>query len=157
MKKDSVRSFVTTHACKHVVLSALLLSAFLIGSPLSTNADILSTQAVQQNGIVKGKVVDHNGEPIIGAAVKVMGTDRGTVTNLDGEFTLEGVNTGKLNISYVGFGTKEVSFRAGETLSASAQSRQRAASSSKCNLLSIFSMLNGFGCEYLYNINNFSF
>ena len=117
MKKDSVRSFVTTHACKHVVLSALLLSAFLIGSPLSTNADILSTQAVQQNGIVKGKVVDHNGEPIIGAAVKVMGTDRGTVTNLDGEFTLEGVNTGKLNISYVGFGTKEVSFRAGETLS----------------------------------------
>ena len=53
MKKDSVRSFVTTHACKYVVLSALLLSDFLIGSPLSTNADILSTQAVQQNGIVK--------------------------------------------------------------------------------------------------------
>ena len=42
MKKDSVRSFVTTHACMHVVLSTLLLSAFLIGSPLSTNADILS-------------------------------------------------------------------------------------------------------------------
>ena len=116
MKKDSVRSFVTTHACKHVVLSALLLSAFLIGSPLSTNADILSTQAVQQNGVVKGQVVDHNGEPIIGATIKVVGTDRGTVTNLDGEFTLEGVNTGKLNISYVGFGTKEVNFRAGETL-----------------------------------------
>lgn len=116
MKNDYLGNNGKACALGRGLFSAFLLSAFLIGSPQTMFAGTTGMQAVQQNGVVKGQVVDHNGEPIIGATIKVVGTDRGTVTNLDGKFTLEGVNTGKLNISYVGFGTKEVNFRAGETL-----------------------------------------
>ena len=116
MKNDFLRINGKACALKHKLFSAFVLSAFLIGGPQTVFAGTTGMQAVQQNGVVKGQVVDHNGEPIIGATIKVIGTDRGTVTTLDGAFTLEGVNTGKLNISYVGFGTKEVNFRAGETL-----------------------------------------
>lgn len=116
MKNVFFRSCGKARASWHRLFSAFLLSAFLIGGPQTVFAGAHGVQAVQQNGTVKGQVVDHNGEPIIGATIKVVGTDRGTVTNLDGQFTLEGVTAGKLNISYVGFGTKEVNFRAGETL-----------------------------------------
>ena len=93
-----------------------LVSALAIGCPQASFADTNDVNAVQQTGDVRGKIVDHNGDPIIGATVKVSGTDRGTVTNLEGEFAIQGVTSGKLNISYIGYGTKEVSFKAGDRL-----------------------------------------
>lgn len=57
---------------------------------------------------VKGRVVDANGEPIIGATVKEKGTSNGTITDLDGNFVLE---TGKgtlLDISYIGYRSVEI-------------------------------------------------
>lgn len=53
---------------------------------------------------VKGKVVDANGEPIIGATIVEVGTTNGTVTDFDGNFTLNvsGTNA-KLDISYIGY------------------------------------------------------
>ncbi|MDY6301172.1 MAG: TonB-dependent receptor [Bacteroidales bacterium] len=57
------------------------------------------------NGIVK----DATGEPVIGASVRVVGTQQGTVTDFDGLFTLEGVPQGaKLQISSIGYDTQEV-------------------------------------------------
>ncbi len=57
------------------------------------------------NGIVK----DATGEPVIGASVRVVGTQQGTVTDFDGLFTLEGVPQGaKLLISSIGFEDQEV-------------------------------------------------
>ena len=47
--------------------------------------------AVAQNFRVTGVVVDETGEPVIGASVLVDGTNRGAVTNIDGEFTIENV------------------------------------------------------------------
>ena len=41
-----------------------------------------------QNVTVKGSVTDQNSDPIIGATIKVVGTQTGTVTNFDGDFTL---------------------------------------------------------------------
>ncbi|MEE1205602.1 MAG: carboxypeptidase-like regulatory domain-containing protein, partial [Prevotella sp.] len=43
----------------------------------------------QTDGI-GGKVTDHNGEPIIGATIKVKGSNVGAVTNIDGDFTING-------------------------------------------------------------------
>ena len=64
-------------------------------------------QSSKQNGkkkTVKGKVVDANGEPIIGASVKVNGMPIGTVTDVDGNYSLEGVPEGSsLDISYIGY------------------------------------------------------
>jgi len=51
---------------------------------------------------VSGNVKDSNGEPIIGATIMESGTQNGTVTDMDGNFTLNLKNGGSLNISYVG-------------------------------------------------------
>lgn len=68
---------------------------------------LTSFQAYAQNQI-SGTVVDGNGEPIIGAGVVVKGTTTGTVTNVDGSFKLA-VAAGKtLEVSCVGYTTKEV-------------------------------------------------
>ena len=57
---------------------------------------------------ITGTVTDASGEPLIGATVSLGGTN-GVVTDLDGNFTLSGVNNGaNLTISYVGYQTKTV-------------------------------------------------
>ena len=57
---------------------------------------------------VQGTVVDEAGEPIIGATVVVKGTSQGTVTDVDGSFTLTAPADGTLVVSYVGYATQEV-------------------------------------------------
>ncbi len=63
----------------------------------------------QQANAAKGVVKDSTGEPVIGATVMVKGTSNGTITDLDGNFTLDGVKEGDvIVISYVGCETQEV-------------------------------------------------
>ena len=58
---------------------------------------------------VKGTVVDVKGEPIIGASVVVKETPTlGTITDLDGKFTLDVPKSSVLVISYIGYTTQEV-------------------------------------------------
>ena len=64
--------------------------------------------ASSATSIVKGSVVDENGEPIIGASVQEVGTTRGTTTNVKGEFSLKAGVGAKLQISYVGYKTENV-------------------------------------------------
>ena len=55
-----------------------------------------------------GQVVDENGEPLIGASVMIPGSSNGTVTDMDGRFTLPANSQGqKVVISYTGFKTME--------------------------------------------------
>lgn len=59
--------------------------------------------AFAQAQAVKGTVLDSSGEPVIGATVKVLGTKQATVTDMDGNFTIQEVNpNASINISYVG-------------------------------------------------------
>ena len=70
---------------------------------------IASVRGVQQTITVTGNIVDSNGEPIIGASILEDGTTNGIVTDLDGNFTLTGVNANAtLVISYVGYKTQNV-------------------------------------------------
>lgn len=64
-----------------------------------------SQQRVARNGNDKiaGTVTDTNGEPIIGATIQVKGSDIKTVTNIDGEFTLNAPAGSDIVVSYVGF------------------------------------------------------
>lgn len=64
----------------------------------------------QQKNEVKGTVTDASGEPLIGATVKVVGTQMGAVTDLQGNFILNCKPGEKLEISYVGY--KSVSVKA---------------------------------------------
>ena len=59
--------------------------------------------------VINGTVSDQAGEPIIGASVKVLGTNTGTVTDLDGQFSVNASSNARLSISYVGYVTQEVS------------------------------------------------
>lgn len=56
-----------------------------------------------QTKTVKGTVVDQTGEPIIGASVRVNGTQKGVVTDLDGNFQIEASPKDKLTFSFVGY------------------------------------------------------
>lgn len=53
--------------------------------------------------MVQGTVVDPSGDPIIGASVRVDGTNRGTITDIDGVFSIEASSNEKLTISYLGY------------------------------------------------------
>ena len=77
-------------------------------APSVAFADTASVNAVQQDNIVKGTIVDTTGEPIVGATIKVVGTGTGVATDVDGNFSLA-VNSGaKLEISAIGYKTQQV-------------------------------------------------
>ncbi len=62
--------------------------------------------AVAQTSEIKGVVLSaENGEPIIGASVLVQGTNTGTITDVDGKFSVKLKKGGKLQISFVGMKT----------------------------------------------------
>ncbi len=63
--------------------------------------------ATAQN-VIKGTVNDESGEPVIGATVKVQGTNEGAITDFDGNFTVKAASNATLNISYVGYVTQAV-------------------------------------------------
>lgn len=76
---------------------------------------VLAITASAQSKSVSGTVVDKAGEPVIGASVVVKGTTNGTITDFDGNFSLQGVpNDGTIQISFVGYKTQDVSV-AGKT------------------------------------------
>ncbi|NDV60345.1 TonB-dependent receptor [Bacteroides sp. 519] len=56
-----------------------------------------------QNRTVHGTVTDTSGEPVIGASVRVNDTTRGTITGLDGQFTIEASSSDKLLITFIGY------------------------------------------------------
>ena len=71
---------------------------------LSRKAEV----ANQDKKKITGKVTDQNGESVIGASVVEKGTTNGTMTDIDGFFTLEVENAAVLQISYIGYRTKDV-------------------------------------------------
>lgn len=84
----------------------LLLALTLFAMPAI--ADNLSTQ--QQPKSISGIVLDENGEPVIGAGISIPGTSIGTVTDLNGKFTLSGIPADKssIRISYLGYVPQEI-------------------------------------------------
>ena len=75
--------------------------------------EVDATQSTQQQtSTCTGVVKDATGETVIGASVIVKGTTNGTITGLDGDFSLSGVKVGDIiQISFVGYQTLEVPFK----------------------------------------------
>ena len=59
--------------------------------------------ALAQNKVVQGTVVDENGEPVIGATVRVEGTKIATVTDFDGNYKVDAPADANIVISYIGY------------------------------------------------------
>lgn len=91
MMKKSVLPFA-------LVCSALMLSPYVGGQ---AHAEV---QNVQQAKAVKGTVVDETGEPVIGATVLVVdgSASQGTITDMDGNFSINVKPGQKLKITYIG-------------------------------------------------------
>lgn len=78
----------------------------LLPPPYNT---LIHSAITQQDGVCKGVVKDNQGETVIGASVVVKGSTNGTITGLDGDFTLNNVKRGDvIQISYIGYVSQEV-------------------------------------------------
>ena len=102
MMKKSVLPFA-------LVCSALMLNPYVGGQ---AHAEV---QNVQQAKAVKGTVVDETGEPVIGATVLVVGgsASQGTITDMDGNFSINVKPGQKLKITYIGYDESIVAAKEG--------------------------------------------
>ena len=87
---------------------SLLLSAALCATPafaVAANSEIAQVESRQQaSKTCMGTVVDENGEPLMGATVRVKGTTLASSTDLDGKFSLNNVKPGStIEVSYIGY------------------------------------------------------
>ena len=79
----------------------ILFMAFLLASACLLNA--------QEARTLSGKVVDENGEILVGAGVMLPGGTRGTVTDLDGKYTLQlKADDAVIMVSFMGYTTQEI-------------------------------------------------
>lgn len=89
---------------------AVCLALFsLLPLPQTASAGVTGIEEVQQSKLtVKGQVVDESGEPVIGAKIAIKGGSAMAVTDADGNFTVNNLNSNAvLQISSVGFNTVE--------------------------------------------------
>ena len=93
---------------KTALLAGVCAIAGLLWSPQAmADSAVKSVQSVQQTKKVSGTVVDATG-PVIGASIMEKGTSNGTVTDLDGNYSLSVGPNATLVVTYVGFKTYEV-------------------------------------------------
>ena len=86
----------------------LFISLHPNGVNAKNNLGISETNISQQNKNVSGTVTDQSGEPVIGASVVEKGTRNGTVTDIDGNYSLSTAPNAVLVFSYIGYASQEV-------------------------------------------------
>lgn len=96
-----------------VVLSVLFFSLGLTGVQAKA---IPAFSDLKELAVVSGTVRDETGIPLPGASILVKGTTNGTITDLDGKFSLDVPNDAILVVSYLGYSAKEVSVSGQSTL-----------------------------------------
>ena len=82
------------------LVTKLLVSRLFLKLPRTTQTN----QTKKITGVIK----DQNGEPVIGANVSVKGTTIGTITDVDGNFTLEVPEDASIQVSYIGYVSQEI-------------------------------------------------
>ncbi|NDV84383.1 TonB-dependent receptor [Bacteroides sp. 51] len=92
--------------CASIFRQMLLAIVFFAGA----------TTALAQNRNITGTVVDPRGESIIGASVLEKGTSNGTITDIDGNFSLSVTSNTILQISYIGYVSQEIKAETGKTM-----------------------------------------
>jgi len=101
--------FKNTDIRYEVLDKNIILSKIRIEDTASTET---ITHAKQQTGKrITGVVLDHTGEPIIGANVIEKGTTNGVVTGIDGDFVLTVPENATVQVSYIGYNSQEFSAR----------------------------------------------
>ncbi|WP_287827036.1 SusC/RagA family TonB-linked outer membrane protein [Bacteroides sp.] len=100
---------------KDVLEQALSKQALQVS--LNGNHIVLTKKAVLSQGVnqntrkITGSIKDQNGEAIIGASIQIDGLGKGSISDLDGNFTLEVIPGNKLIFSYIGYTTQQVTIK----------------------------------------------
>uniref|UniRef100_UPI003567D809 SusC/RagA family TonB-linked outer membrane protein n=1 Tax=Draconibacterium sp. TaxID=1965318 RepID=UPI003567D809 len=94
---------------KYLFLILLGLLAFSTATYAEGNGTADQVSIAQQDNItVNGKIVDENGEPLPGATIQQKGTTNGTITDIDGNFSLSVPSDAALSISFIGYKSIDV-------------------------------------------------
>ena len=72
--------------------------------------------APQQSSTIRGKVIDINGDPVIGANIVEKGTTNGTTTDVEGNFSINAKSGSTLVITFIGYVREEVKANAGRRM-----------------------------------------
>ena len=83
-------------------LLALTPAAFML-----TEGEAAAQTSQGSNVTIRGRVVDNNGQPIVGAAVLQTGTTNGTVTDIDGNYSLVAPSNANLTVSFIGYNSSK--------------------------------------------------
>lgn len=81
-------------------------------NPSGVNAEVNAPQNIN----IKGRIVDQNGQPVIGASLFQQGTNNGTVADVDGRFSINVPNGASLKVSCLGYQDVIVTARNGMTI-----------------------------------------
>lgn len=88
----------------------LLLMVSGWGAAWATPEKVIDASTLQQSAKIttQGTIVDAQGEPLIGVSILEVGTTNGTITDIDGKFTLQVASGATLEISYIGYKTQQL-------------------------------------------------
>ena len=119
-----------------IALSQILIAMLFVSMSSAATADVSKTKfAISHRAAlnkllaqikITGKITDQTtGESLIGVSVKVKGTSAGTVTDINGNFTLNAPEDGTLVVSFIGYTTLEVPIAGKTTLNIKLQSANK--------------------------------
>lgn len=101
-KKDQIQNYAASRLRRFSCLSLVFLFGLLF------HPDLIHAQTGGQEITVKGKIIDERKEPVIGASIVVEGTSIGTVSDINGNFTLKTTPNAVITISYIGYIKKSI-------------------------------------------------
>ena len=93
------------------MLFSVMFMAGITGGFIACPTPVMASVSQSQTIKVSGQIVDQDGQPLIGATVKVKNAKLGVVTDFDGNFTIDVASDGVLVISYVGYKDREIAVR----------------------------------------------
>lgn len=96
---------MVSFAAKTILCAGLAIMAPTVVMQASGN---VTTLLQAKSTAVKGTVVDEFGEPLMGVTIKIVGTTNGSITDLDGKFSLNAAPGASLEFSYIGYKTQVV-------------------------------------------------
>jgi len=75
---------------------------------LTVAGSLLSLSALAQSVTITGQVLDETGEPVIGATVQVAGASTGTITDINGNYSILAPAKANLHISFIGYISQDI-------------------------------------------------
>ena len=99
----------------HITSTLALATGLLFPLPIAVQANCIRNNnlRVQQDNVTTGRIIDENGEPLIGVTVRILKGNTGTITDIDGNYSIRVPKGTQLKITYTGY--KDQIIRAGGT------------------------------------------